>query len=236
LKSELRIRKRRSVPDYRYAQFCPLARAAEVVGNRWSLLILRELLLGPQRFSDLKRRLAGVSTSVLTERLSELEGFGVIAREDLPPPAAARVYKLTPQGEAVRPVLLALAQWGLHWLGEMVEDDHFEPAWLRLSLEAFAAPGPTPARRYELRVGEGPAAVRLRFAGGEHGLRFLDDGEAVDAVVHAEPRLIVALLTGLLAPGAARGEGASIEGEAAALADLPRLFRFGSPNRTTQGG
>jgi DNA-binding HxlR family transcriptional regulator len=224
------------VPDYRYAQFCPLARAAEVIGNRWSILVMRELLQGPQRFSDLKRRLAGVSTSVLAERLAELERAGVVAREELPPPAAARVYKLTPHGEAARPVLLSLAQWGLHWLGEMSEGDHFEPEWLRLSLEAFSAPGPTPARRYEIRVGTGCSSVRLRFAGGEGGLRFLDDAEDVDVGVQAEPRLVIALLTGLLAPAAAREQGASIEGDAAALADLPRLFRFGSPNRATQGG
>ena len=161
--------------DFRYAQFCPLARAAEVLGNRWSILILRELMLGPQRFSDLKRRLAGVSTSVLSERLSALEGFGVVAQEELPPPGAARVYRLTARGESARPVLLALARFGLHWLGPMGGEDHFEADWLRLSLEAFAAPGPTPARRFELRVGTGSGAVVLRFAGGPHGLHFLAD-------------------------------------------------------------
>ena len=153
----------RPVSDFRYAQLCPLARATEVVGNRWSLLFLRELMLGPQRFSDLKRRLAGISTSVLAERLAALEGYGVVEPDELPPPAAARVYRLTPHGEASRPVLLALARWGLRWLGPMDADDHFEPEWLRLSLEAFAAPGPTPARRFELRVARGPEpSVPLR--------------------------------------------------------------------------
>src|SRR3990172_3998509 len=198
------------VAEFRYAQFCPLARAAEVLGNRWSVLVLRELMLGPQRFTDLKRRLAGVSTSVLAERLSTLEGFGVITQEELPPPAAARVYRLTARGESARPVLLALARFGLHWLGPMGGGDHFEPDWLRLSLGAFAAPGPTPARRFELHVGSGTGAVRLRFAGGPRGLHFLGDDEPADVVVRAEPQLILGVLTGLLPADAARAQGASI--------------------------
>ena len=221
------------MPDFRYAQFCPLARAAEVLGNRWSVLILRELMVGPQRFSDLKRRLAGVSTSVLSERLSALEGFGVIDQQELPPPAAARVYRLTGRGESARPVLLALARFGLHWLGPMGGGDHFEADWLRLSLEAFAAFGPTPVRRFELHVGSGSEATRLRFAGGPQGLHFLADAEPADVVVRAEPELVLGLLTGLLRPDAARAQGASIEGDAAALADLPSQFqfRFESPSR-----
>lgn len=222
--------------DFRYAQFCPLARAAEVVGNRWSLLVLRELMLGPQRFSDLRRRLAGVSSSVLAERLSALEGFGVIAQEELPPPAAARVYRLSAHGEALRPVLFDLARWGLRWLGATQPSDHFEPDWLRLSLEAFAAPGPTPARRFEIHAGAGASAVCLRFAGGASGLRLLDDAEPADVVVRAgAPQLVLGLASGLLPPAAARARGAVIEGDAAALADLPLLFRFDSTSRSAQG-
>ncbi len=223
------------MPDFRYAQFCPLARAAEVLGNRWSLLILRELMLGPQRFSDLKRRLPGVSTSVLAERLSTLEGFGVVTPGQLPPPAAARVYGLTARGRSARPALLALARWGLHWLGPMGAGDHFEPEWLRLSLEAFAAPGPTPARRFELHVDSGSSAVRFRFAGGARGLHFLADDAPADVVVRAAPQLLLGVLTGLLPPDAARAQGVSIEGDASALADLPSQFRFDFPNREIQG-
>lgn len=221
------------MPDFRYAQFCPLARAAEVLGNRWSVLILRELMCGPQRFSDLRRRLPGLSTSVLAERLSALEGFGVIAQQELPPPAGSRVYQLTPRGESARPVLLALARFGLHWLGPMSGADHFEPDWLRLSLEAFAAPGPTPARRFELHIGSGTQAVPLRFAGGPNGLHFLEDEAPADVVVRAGPELVIGLLTGLLPAAEARAQGASIEGDAAALADLPSQFqfRFESPSR-----
>ena len=94
--------------EFRYAQFCPLARAAEVVGERWTLLIARELLLGPKRFSDLREALAGVSSSVLADRLARLERRDVVAWRRLPPPAAARVYELTETGRALEPVVLAL--------------------------------------------------------------------------------------------------------------------------------
>jgi DNA-binding HxlR family transcriptional regulator len=226
------------VPDFRYAQFCPLARAAEVLGQRWSLLILRELMLGPQRFTDLKRRLAGVSSSVLSERLSALEEFGVIGPHELPPPAVGCAYRLTERGESARPVLLALARFGLQWLGPIGSGDHFEADWLRLSFEAFAAPGPTPARRFELCVGSARARVRLRFAGGLRGLHFLTDAGPADVLVRAEPQHLLGLLTGLLSAADARAQGVSIEGDEEALAALPAQFqfRFDPPSRApTQG-
>jgi DNA-binding HxlR family transcriptional regulator len=220
----------RGVSEFRYAQFCPLARAAEVLGNRWSLLVLRELMLGPQRFSDLRRRLAGISTSVLAERLAALEGYAVVEAADLPAPAGVRVYRLTAHGENLRPILSGLARWGLYWLRAPNADDHFEPGWLRLALEAFAAPGPTPARRFELRIAGG----RLRFEGGEHGLRFPADDAPADLEIEAGPDALIGLLTGSVPAAAARMRGVHLRGDASALADLPRLFRFEAPSRAQQ--
>ena len=217
--------------EFRYAQFCPLARAAEVVGNRWSLLVLRELMLGPQRFSDLRRRLRGISTSVLAERLAALEAAGVVAPSELPPPAPARVYGLTAHGEAFRPVLLELARWGLFWLRPPAAGDHFEPDWLRLSLRAFAAPGSLPPRRFELRV----LGETIRLEGGAEGLRFPTDGAPPDLAIEAPPEQLIGLLTGLLSAEAARARGARLEGDVAALADLPRFFRFEPPRRAPKG-
>jgi len=220
------------VGDFRYAQYCPLARAAEVVGNRWSLLVLRELMLGPQRFGDLKRRLRGVSTSVLSERLLALEEYGVIAPDELPPPASVRVYRLTPHGEAFRPVLLELGRWGVRWLRPPDAGDHFELDWLRLALESFAAPGPTPARRFELRVG----SARLRFEGGAHGFRYSRGEAPADLTIEASPPELLGLLTGLLPAAAAEARGVRFHGDAGALADLPRLFRFEFPSRAQPQG
>ena len=223
------------VRDFRYAQFCPLARATEVVGNRWSLLVLRELTVGPQRFGELKRRLAGVSTSVLAERLAALEAYGVIAQAELPPPASVRVYQLTEHGEAFRPVLLELARWGMRWLRAPDAGDHFEPDWVRLALQAFAAEGPTPARRFELRVASGGKTASFRFEGGAHGFRFATDDAPAALVIEAGPAEALGLLTGLLPAAAARARGVSLEGDADALADLPLLFRFDASKRAQPG-
>ena len=217
--------------EFRYAQFCPLARAAEVVGNRWSLLVLRELMLGPQRFSDLERRLRGISTSVLAARLAGLEAAGVVTPSELPPPAPARVYRLTPHGEAFRPVLLELARWGLVWLHGPVVGDHFEPDWLRLSLRAFAAPAPLPPRRFELRV----LGETIHLEGGAEGLRFPADGAPPDLAIEAAPEPLIGLLTGRLSAEAARARGARLEGDLAALADLPRFFSFEPPRHAHPG-
>ena len=125
------------MPVVQYKQFCALARAAEILGERWTLLIVRELLLGPQRFTDLLERLHDVSTSVLTERLSRLEEFGVVEKAYLPPPAASSVYRLTEVGEAVRPAIYELIHWGGRFLFPSRPGDHFQPDWLRLVLMSY---------------------------------------------------------------------------------------------------
>ncbi|MEU5264525.1 winged helix-turn-helix transcriptional regulator [Amycolatopsis sp. NPDC021455] len=95
-----------------YGDACTIARALDVVGERWALLVVRELLLGPQRFSDVRRALPGASSNLVTDRLRELEGHGVVARRKLPPPAASTVYELTEWGRELEPVVLALGAWG----------------------------------------------------------------------------------------------------------------------------
>lgn len=96
-----------------YADACGIARALDVVGERWALLLVRELLLGPQRFSDLRRALPGASSNLVADRLREMQGRGVVGRRRLPPPAASEVYELTPWGRQLEPILLALGGWGL---------------------------------------------------------------------------------------------------------------------------
>ncbi|WCN78603.1 winged helix-turn-helix transcriptional regulator [Micromonospora sp. LH3U1] len=96
-----------------YGDACGIARALDVVGERWALLVVRELILGPQRFSDLRRALPGVSSNMLTDRLRELESHGVVQQRRLPPPAASVVYDLTDSGRELEPIVLALGGWGL---------------------------------------------------------------------------------------------------------------------------
>ena len=122
-----------------YMQYCPIAHALDVVGERWSLLVVRELSYGPLRYTDLLERLHGFSTNILASRLKELESHGVVRREKLPPPAASTVYELTPAGEQLRPVLTALAHWGLRTLGPP-PPEVLEPGWLARALCTAVAP------------------------------------------------------------------------------------------------
>jgi DNA-binding HxlR family transcriptional regulator len=95
-----------------YRDLCGIARALDVIGERWALLVVRELLYGPKRFADLHRGLPGTSQNVLTQRLRDLEESGVLERRRALPPAAGLIYELTDRGRALEPVLLALGRWG----------------------------------------------------------------------------------------------------------------------------
>src|SRR5258706_3533447 len=95
-----------------YRQFCGVARALDVVGERWTLLIARNLLLGPRRYSDLLQELPGITTNLLAKRLHELESVELIVKEVLPAPLAVSVYRLTPAGRALEPVIMELGRWG----------------------------------------------------------------------------------------------------------------------------
>jgi len=99
-----------------YHQVCPLAYALDIVGERWTLLMVREMAHGPRRFSDLQRSLPGMGANLLTDRLRKLEAYGLIRQRQLPPPAASAVYELTETGDLLRPVLGTLTQFGLHFM------------------------------------------------------------------------------------------------------------------------
>ncbi|MER5274516.1 helix-turn-helix domain-containing protein [Streptomyces sp. NPDC002809] len=117
-----------------YDQFCASARALDAVGDRWSLLIVRELLAGPRRYTDLHADLPGVSTDVLASRLKDMEQGGLVTRRKLPPPAAASVYELTERGQGLLPVLAALAEWGAPALVERRPTDAVRAHWFALPL------------------------------------------------------------------------------------------------------
>ena len=96
----------------KYDQGCGSAHALDLIGDRWALLVVRELLLGPKRFTDLRDGLPGIGPNVLTQRLKELEEIGVLRRRVLPPPAASTVYELTEWGQELEEVLVRLGRWG----------------------------------------------------------------------------------------------------------------------------
>src|SRR5919107_2204104 len=95
-----------------YGDRCGVARALDIVGERWALLVVRDLLLGPKRFTDLRAGLPHVSPDVLSQRLRELEEAGIVRRTKLPPPAGARVYELTERGRGLQPIVIELGRWG----------------------------------------------------------------------------------------------------------------------------
>jgi DNA-binding HxlR family transcriptional regulator/putative sterol carrier protein len=126
------------MPDHRYQQYCGAARALDVVGDRWTLLIVRELMLGPRRFTDLIDGLPGISRNLLTERLRALERDGVVARQELPPPAARQVYELTEDGRDLAAAIVPLVAWGARRLGARKPTESFRPQWGALAMATFA--------------------------------------------------------------------------------------------------
>jgi DNA-binding HxlR family transcriptional regulator len=215
---------------FRYAQFCALARAAEVVGHRWNLLILRELFHGPMRFRDLRDRLRDVSSSVLSERLRELEARGVVRARELPPPASVGVYELTEDGRAFWPALVEITRWGARFLlrGGLREGDHTEPDWLRGAVLMFAPAGATPDHRVDFRVRGARRELLVRVAGGPGGTRLASEGEpAAEATVTGTLVECLGAMSGVLDPTTPPpGSTLHAEGDPAALRALTRLFAF----------
>ncbi|MET3962766.1 DNA-binding HxlR family transcriptional regulator [Marmoricola sp. OAE513] len=164
-----------------YDQYCTIARAMDLIGDRWTLLVLRELSFGEQRFTDLKAGLPGIATNLLSERLRKLEEAGLIEQHELPSPAARSVYRLTREGVRIRPVLRAVAQFGMPYLEPPAEGQ------VRPRMAVFGGIG----AMFD-PVGAVGADLRLRFVldGEEHWLE-VRDGKLVRADVTAEPDLTV---------------------------------------------
>src|SRR5260370_11747948 len=136
----------------RYGQACAIARALDVVGDRWSLLLVRELTLGPRRYRDLATGLPGIPSNVLAARLKDLQAAGVITRRTLPAPTDVTVYELTAAGRALQPALTELLDWGKRYAPQPTEDDEIQPGWALLN----GAGRPTalrPGQTCDLRAG-----------------------------------------------------------------------------------
>lgn len=159
----------------RYEQYCPMAHALDLVGDRWALLVVRELMHGPKRYTDLVAHLHGIGTNILAARLRDLETHGVVARRTLPPPAASKVYELTDYGRQLKPALRELALWGARSLGPPTAADELFEGWLSNAMDIVMAPL-APAGRFEFRAGPEIAS--------------LVDGEVLDGPVD-DPDVVV---------------------------------------------
>jgi DNA-binding HxlR family transcriptional regulator len=213
-----------------YNQFCALANALDIVGERWSLLVVRELLLGPKRFTDLRAGLPGVPTNVLSTRLRELERSGVLQRRTLPPPAAATVYELTRYGRGLEDAVLALGRWGARSLGAPGPDRTLRSGWLGVACKAFADREAAEGVRatVELRLDDGVFHARIADGGIE-----LADGAAPDPDLVLETTNVglLGLFSGMLDADEAVSTGAvEVRGASGLLPDVLRVFRFPSPD------
>jgi DNA-binding HxlR family transcriptional regulator len=142
----------------RYDAYCPVAHALGLVGERWSLLVVLELMHGPKRYTDLADNLPGIGTNILASRLRDLEAHGVISKRTLPPPAASRVYELTEYGQGLRPAIRELALWGARSLGPPTDADELFPGWLANALDTVLA-SLAPPGRFEFRVADELASL-----------------------------------------------------------------------------
>ncbi|MEV5734924.1 helix-turn-helix domain-containing protein [Streptomyces sp. NPDC052292] len=215
-------------PRRSYDQYCSAARALDLVGDRWTLLIVRELLAGPRRYTDLHADLPGVSTDVLASRLRDMERDGIATRRRLPPPGAAYVYELSERGRALLPVLQALGKWGEGELGERRPTDAVRAHWSALPL---------------LRALEGEGVVEVLLEEGEFHLHLgagdgpaYGDGPApgpVDARLVLDSVTCAAVCRGELTPAdAVRAGRITVTGDGA----LAEALRKGTGGREAGPG
>jgi DNA-binding HxlR family transcriptional regulator len=207
-----------------YDEYCAIAKSLDVVGDRWTLLIVRELALrGACRYTDLRTALPGIASNLLAERLRELEHAGVTMREDAPPPIATTLYRLTPRGEQLRPVLQDLIRWGVPLMTEQKPQDAVRSHWLAWALELMLTDGEPdgPPVTVELQTGDQPIVIEARD--GTIHTRLGAAGGA-DATLTGPPKPILGLLLGLLALPDATSSGVEVRG------DPTILDRLGAPH------
>jgi DNA-binding HxlR family transcriptional regulator len=188
-----------------YGQFCAVASALDVVGDRWTLLVVRELLAGPRRYGELTRDLPGIATNLLAGRLRDLEAAGLVATVPGNGDGRTRTYRLTDAGQELRPVVEALARFGLARLPDDTAGLAFRPQWLRLALEILLVPGALDRElvvRFDLgTAGHGAQSVWVRLdAAGVHAAG-TEEGTTADVVVVGDAAALVAVVRD---PGRAR--------------------------------
>jgi DNA-binding HxlR family transcriptional regulator len=200
-----------------YGQRCPLARALDLIGERWTFLVVRELLLGPRRYTDLLDGLPGVGTNILAARLTALQAAGLVTKRALPAPTPATVYELTDAGTALRPTVRSLSEWGEQHGAPITDEQTARPGWILLSVARRGAQLQD-GRSAELWVGRD--VFELTAADGELSVA-ARRGSSADAVVTMEPDVFYALAVQRTTPHAAR-ERVDVEGDpgvAAAVLD-----------------
>ena len=209
-----------------YNQYCATARALDVVGERWTLLLVRELLTGPKRFGDLQANLPGMGTGLLAARLRMLQDTGLVRPVTLPPPARTAAYALTVVGRDLEPVVLALAGWGMRWAyAERVQDEVFRPGWAVLGMQAMFDPAAAAdvSAVYEFRVDDDVFHTRVHHGTIEsvHG-----PAQRPDVVIETSGDVFAELAAGrITAAEAVRAGSTTVTGDQRAARRLRAMFR-----------
>ncbi len=217
-----------------YDDGCAAAHALDLVGERWALLIVRELLLGPKRFTDLRAGLPHASPNVLSQRLRDLEAAGVVRRRKLPPPAASRVYELTDWGLELEPVIIRLGRWGAR-SPSLPRDAELGVDSLILSLRTMFDPRAAEGIEavYELRLGED--RFRAEVADGRFEI-LRGSAERPGATIETDPATLAALVyDGRPLAEALRSGDLKVEGDESAVARFLDLFPLPAPAALTAG-
>lgn len=196
-----------------YGQYCAVARGLDVVGDRWTLLIVRELLTGPRRYGDLQEGLPGIATNLLADRLRHLEQHGVVDRD------SRGTYKLTKWGQGLAEPVYALARWAGRLMAERADDDEFRSAWLVPAVAAIFE-GVDPSRpdiTIDIHTGDSPMTIVS-----DRGRVQVQPGPAdcPDLVISGPPEGVFGLLAGALGKAAASERGVVVQGDIRRLARL----------------
>jgi DNA-binding HxlR family transcriptional regulator len=197
-----------------YGQFCGLARALDRVGDRWTLLVVRELLLGDRTFRELADALDGISPSLLTKRLAELADDGLLVRNDAPRRSKSVEYRLTDAGRALEPVVLDLIRWGSRWMVQGPGGDRVDAGWAPLALRALLEG--QPSRRGCVHLDIDGVEVTVESAGGR---RHVTAGHRSrpDALVTAPLPVVLAVATEAVT---LPDSGAAVSGDARVVQEL----------------
>jgi DNA-binding HxlR family transcriptional regulator/putative sterol carrier protein len=210
-----------------YGDGCAIARGLDLVGERWALLVVRELLLGPKRFTDLKHGLPNASPNVISERLRELERAGIVKRHKLPPPASSRVYELTDWGRELEETVISLGRWAAR--SPSPSDAPVGLDSLVLALRTLFDPGAAKGLRasYELRLGQD----RFRIEVSDDEIEVArGEADQADATIDTDPDTLTAVLWGGRPPADAQRAGEMrIEGDQSAVERLVPLFPVPEP-------
>jgi DNA-binding HxlR family transcriptional regulator len=212
-----------------YGDGCAIARALDLVGERWALLVVRELVLGPKRYTDLRTGLPNASPNVLSERLRELERAGIVRRRKLPPPAGSRVYELTDWGVELEGILISLGRWAARSPKPPRDAPVVSADSIILALRGLFDPSAANGLRasYELRLGED----RFRIELADDRMEAVRGGaEQADATIDTDPGTLDAVLwKGRSLAEAQRSGNLTIEGDKAAVERFIRLFAMPEP-------